>query len=279
MIQHSSISLSFRFRLSPLSYIFNHFPQYFPNNINQEKFVLGETRCRSNSFRRKSYQDFLELGAFRIGEFCPSSSYPTSTPYSSFPFLPFPSLETGAYHVYQTVDPRDFPRTFKLTLTHSLAHRIKRTLSNRYQTIELSAALIDPHRLSSTREHQTHQKRTRNQKEKYGTSPFDCYSSSCISNCVFTNKLGEVAEDIWPGARPVLSFPLSFPHPPPFPAPTVLDSPYSPHLFSLDHDLRYELPYTRFDSSSSLLLLLALHQIMTTADSAPPCLYRCTMIM
>ena len=156
------------------------------------------------------------------------TSYPTSTPYSSFPFLPFPSLETGAYHVYQTVDPRDFPRTFKLTLTHSLAHRIKRTLSNRYQTIELSAALIDPHRLSSTREHQTHQKRTRNQKEKYGTSPFDCYSSSCISNCVFTNKLGEVAEDIWPGARPVLSFPLSFPHPPLFPTPTVLDSPYSP---------------------------------------------------
>ena len=49
------------------------------------------------------------------------TSYPTSTPYSSFPFLPFPSLETGAYHVYQTVDPRDFPRTFKLTLTHSLA--------------------------------------------------------------------------------------------------------------------------------------------------------------
>ena len=36
------------------------------------------------------------------------------------PFLPFPSPETGAYHVYQTVDPRDFPQTFKLTLTHSL---------------------------------------------------------------------------------------------------------------------------------------------------------------
>ena len=116
-------------------------------------------------------------------------------------------------------------------------------------------------------------------RKKIRNVPQLIFSSSCISNCVFTNKLGEVAEDIWPGARPVLSFPLSFPHPPPFPAPTVLDSPYSPHLFSLDHDLRYELPYTRFDSSSSLLLLLALHQIMTTADSAPPCLYRCTMIM
>ena len=79
------------------------------------------------------------------------TSYPASTPNSSFPFLPpFPSLETGAYHVYQTVDTTDFPRTFKLTLTHSLAHRIKRTPSNRYQTIELSTTLIGPHRPSST---------------------------------------------------------------------------------------------------------------------------------
>ena len=43
---------------------------------------------------------------------------------------------------------------------------------------------------------------------KYGTFPNWFFSSSCISNCVFTNKLGEVAEDICPGARPVYSFQL-----------------------------------------------------------------------
>ena len=97
-----------------------------------------------------------------------------------------------------------------LSLTHSLIG------SREHSQIDTkpwsSQQLIDPHRLSSTRELQTHQKRTRNQKEKYGTSPFDYYSSLCISNCVFTNKLGEVAEDIWPGARPVYSFQLSLPH-------------------------------------------------------------------
>ena len=75
------------------------------------------------------------------------TSYPTSTPYSSFPFLPFPSLETGAYHVYQTVDPRDFPRTFK-THSHSLTRSSDQ--ENTLESIPNHRTLSDSHRPSST---------------------------------------------------------------------------------------------------------------------------------
>ena len=103
---------------------------------------------------------------------------------------------------------RDFPRAFKLTLTLlirwasrnksrnkielKLELELKLKNQTRIDTQRHSLALIDSHQLENIklvrREPETKKKNTER-------SPFD-YSSLCISNCVFTNKLGEVAENI-----------------------------------------------------------------------------------
>ena len=123
--------------------------------------------------------------------------------------------------------------TFKLTL----AHRTKKTRtelklelglklksnSNRYPT-----TLIGPHRLSPTREHHTCQKRTRNQKEKYGTFPLLIIPVYVFQTAFSLINWGKWLRTSSPGPVPYCPFPFSFPHPPLFPVPTVLDSPYSP---------------------------------------------------
>ena len=121
-------------------------------------------------------------------------------------------------------------------------------------------------------------KRTRNQKEKYGTFPLLIIPVYVFQTAFSLINWGKWLRTSGPGPVPYCPFRFPFPTLPLSPLLPFSILP-TPHLFSLDHVLRCELPYTRFDSSPSLLLLLALHQIMTTADSAPPCLYRCTMIM
>ena len=136
-------------------------------------------------------------------------------PLSSFSILGCHHLNEGAIN-YKRAIVVDCD-CFHLLLSYMLSHHPSCSLTLCPSLLRsILLYLAPPHLISYSK-----------QKENTERSPID-FSSSCISNCVFTNKLGEVAEDIWPGARPVLSFPLSFPHPPPFPAPTVLDSPYSP---------------------------------------------------
>ena len=71
-------------------------------------------------------------------------------------------------------------------------------------------------------------KRTRNQKEKYGTFPLLIIPVYVFQTAFSLINWGKWLRTSSPGPVPYCPFPFSFPHPPLFPVPTVLDSPYSP---------------------------------------------------
>ena len=136
--------------------------------------------------------------------------------------------------------------SFKLTLTLSIK-RTRTELKTRTRTrtqIKLECVSLSPTPSSTLTNSRTSylKKRTRNQKEKYGTFPLLIIPVHVFQTAFSLINWGKWLRTSSPGPVPYCPFLFSLPHPPLFPAPTVLDSPYSPPVLSLDHVLRCELP-------------------------------------